>query len=182
MQEVYLIVFVTRYVDLLWHFVSVYNSTMKVVLISGTAYLIFLMRFQPPISQSYDRNADSFPYLYYLVIPGAILAVIWPPQYTFVEILWAFSIWLESVTIMPQLILLQQLREVENLTSNYVAVLGLYRAFYILNWVYRYKYENYVNWIVWVGGAVQVALYIDFFYYYVTSKWYGHKLILPFAQ
>lgn len=62
MQEAYLIVFVCRYVDLFWSFVSVYNtsmlqkidnsfillSAMKVIFISSTAYLIFLMRVQPP--------------------------------------------------------------------------------------------------------------------------------------
>lgn len=30
--------------------------------------------------------------------------------------------------------MLQNIRVIENLTSHYVAMLGLYRFFYILNW------------------------------------------------
>ena len=182
MQEVYLIVFLTRYVDLFWNFISLYNTVMKIVLISITAYLIYLIRFKAPINQSYDKTADQFQYVYYLIIPSAILALIWPSKYTIVEVLWTFSIWLESVAILPQLVLLQQLREVENLTSNYVAAMGLYRLFYVLNWVYRYKTEGFFHPIAWVAGAIQVALYLDFFYYYVISRWYGSKLVLPLVN
>ncbi|XP_053993344.1 ER lumen protein-retaining receptor-like isoform X3 [Hylaeus volcanicus] len=179
MQEVYLIVFLTRYVDLFWSFVSIYNTCMKIILITTTAYLIYLMRFQAPTNQTYDRHADRFQYLYYLVIPSAILAVAWPSRYHLVDILWTFSIWLESGAILPQLVLLQQLREVENLTSHYVATMGLYRLFYVLNWIYRYKTEKFYHPVAWVAGAVQVALYLDFFYYYIISRLQGSKLVLP---
>jgi len=155
---------------------------MKVVFISSTAYLIFLMRFKPPISQTYDKTADSFPYKLYFVPLCGLLAVLTTESYNPFEVLWTFSIWLESVAIFPQLYLLQRLREVENLTSHYVVCMGLYRAFYILNWIYRYFSEHYENPIGWIGGIVQTALYCDFFYCYVISKWYGQKLVLPFAQ
>jgi hypothetical protein len=51
------------------------------------------------------------------------------------QALWTFSIYLEALAILPQLIVLQRYREVENLTSNYIFFLGAYRALYILNWV-----------------------------------------------
>ena len=41
-----------------------------------------------------------------------------------VQILWTFSIYLEAVAIFPQLILLQQTQNIDNLTGNYVAFLG----------------------------------------------------------
>jgi ER lumen protein retaining receptor len=88
----------------------------------------------------------------------------------------------ESVAIIPQLIMLQQAREVENLTSNFVFSMGAYRAFYILNGVFRYFSEGYVNYVGWLGGLLQTGLYCDFFYYYAVSKWYGKKLILPMNE
>eukprot|EP01055_Gregarina_sp_Pseudo9_P001893 Gregarina_sp_Pseudo_9__1892@NODE_2299_length_1051_cov_239_843874_g2116_i0_p1_GENE_NODE_2299_length_1051_cov_239_843874_g2116_i0NODE_2299_length_1051_cov_239_843874_g2116_i0_p1_ORF_typecomplete_len220_score23_27ER_lumen_recept/PF00810_18/1_4e52PQloop/PF04193_14/7_5e02PQloop/PF04193_14/5PQloop/PF04193_14/1_4e03PQloop/PF04193_14/0_0067PQloop/PF04193_14/6_7e02_NODE_2299_length_1051_cov_239_843874_g2116_i0294953 len=182
MQEMYLIVFLTRYLDLLYSFISVYNTTMKVVFIASTGYLIYLMRFQPPISETYDKSGDSFPYYTYVLPATAILAIITTEQYTISEVLWTFSIWLEAVAIMPQLVLLQKNRVVENLTSNYVFAMGLYRTFYILNWIYRYYTEYYINWIGWIGGVIQVALFIDFFYYYWMSKIHGSKLVLPYAN
>ena len=44
--------------------------------------------------------------------------------------------------------MLQRYKEIENLTSNYVVLLGAYRAFYIANWITRYATEKYYrNWI-----------------------------------
>ena len=76
------------------------------------------------------------------------------------EILWTFSIYLEAIAIMPQLILLQRYGNVENITANYVMVLGAYRTLYILNWVYRYSTEEYYHsqWITWISGIVQTGL------------------------
>merc|ERR1712190_129349 len=138
-----------------------------------------LMRMKAPISQTYDRATDSFQYELYLLGPCFLLGDITTEGYSLFEILWTASIWLESVAILPQLVLLQQIREVENLTSDFVGCMGAYRAFYILNWVYRYFAEDYVNYVGWLGGLVQTALYCDFFYYYARSRWYGKKLVLP---
>ena len=40
------------------------------------------------------------------------------------QILWTFSIYLEAVAILPQLVLLQRSRNIDNLTGNYVFLLG----------------------------------------------------------
>uniref|UniRef100_A0A0G4I464 ER lumen protein-retaining receptor n=1 Tax=Chromera velia CCMP2878 TaxID=1169474 RepID=A0A0G4I464_9ALVE len=181
MQEMYAIVFCLRYVDLLYQFVSVYNSAMKVIFLISTFYLIYLMRYKAPICQTYDANADNFPYEKFLLPPAAILGFLTAELWTIPEIMWSTSIWLEAVTIVPQLMLLQAQREIENLTSDYVFAMGTYRALYIVNWVFRYFMEGYVNWVGWVGGIIQTGLYVDFFYYYAMSKWYGQKLVLPIA-
>jgi ER lumen protein retaining receptor len=93
---------------------------------------------------------------------------------------WAFSIYLEAIAIAPQLIMLTRRGGVENLTSWYVFALGAYRALYVANWVLRWATEpGYTAWIAWVAGAVQTALYADFFYYFVRAKYYGKDLVLP---
>merc|ERR1719215_1921457 len=174
-------VFCFRYLDLLWSYVSLYNSVMKITFITTTVYLVYMMRFKTPICQTYERSSDSFPYELYVLGPCFVLGLIITESYSPVDILWSTSIWLESVAILPQLVLMQQGREVENLTSDFVGCLGAYRGFYILNWIYRYFAEDYVNWIGWIGGLVQTGLYCDFFYYFAKSKWYGSKLVLPVA-
>ena len=95
--------------------------------------------------------------------------------------LWTFSIFLEAVAIFPQLVLLQRTKEVETLTADYVGTLGAYRFFYILNWIYRYYAGDLMagHVFVYVCGIVQTALYVDFFYYYLKSRWYGQKIVLP---
>lgn len=181
MQEIYAMVFIFRYLDLCWSYISIYNTVMKLIFITTTLYLIYLMRVKPPVAATYTRDNDSFKYEVYVLGPCFLLGILFTDEYTIPDILWTSSIWLESVAILPQLVLLQSIREVENLTSDFVGTMGLYRFFYVLNWVYRYFAEDYVNVVGWLGGLVQTGLYCDFLYYFAKSKWYGGKLVLPVA-
>jgi ER lumen protein retaining receptor len=177
MQEMYLITFVCRYLDLFYLYVSLYNTMMKVTYITLTAYTLYLIRVK--MASSYDRSKDYFPYEKYVLPAAGVLAFVTAYDWSVTELLWDFSIWVESCTIVPQLFMIQSQTEIENLTANYVFAMGLYRAFYILNWIFRYFNEGAVNYVGWVGGTIQTGLYCDFFYYYSISKWYGQKLILP---
>lgn len=85
------------------------------------------------------------------------------------QILWTFSIWLESVAILPQLFMLQRTGEADTITTHYLFALGLYRALYIPNWIYRYFTENYFHAIPVIAGIIQTVLYSDFFYIYYTK-------------
>lgn len=93
------------------------------------------------------------------------------------QILWAFSIWLESVAILPQLFMLQRTGEAETITTHYLFALGLYRALYIPNWLYRYFAEGYVDQIAWLAGTVQTILYSDFFWIYYTKYVFFFSLL-----
>lgn len=85
------------------------------------------------------------------------------------QVLWTFSIYLESVAILPQLFLVSKTGEAESITSHYLFALGSYRALYLLNWVYRYFSEAHYDLIVIFAGVVQTILYCDFFYLYITK-------------
>ncbi len=84
------------------------------------------------------------------------------------KILWTFSIYLESVAILPQLFMISKTGDAETITSHYLFALGSYRALYILNWIYRFSFEGYFDIIAVFAGIVQTGLYLDFFYLYVT--------------
>merc|ERR1719183_2578067 len=144
---------------------------MKVLFIAGSVAIVYVMKYMQPHKSTYNAEADSFP-LTYLLGPCAVVGVLINMDHTSpFEILWAFSIYLEAVAIMPQLYMLQKEGSCENLNSHYVASLGAYRAFYLLNWIYRYFTEdNYVQLIAWFAGIVQTGLYCDFFYNYWNSK------------
>ncbi|KAI9718853.1 MAG: ER lumen protein-retaining receptor 3 [Chrysothrix sp. TS-e1954] len=117
---------------------------------------------------THDPNIDTFK-VQYLLGAAAFLGVFLPYKYTPTEMLWAFSIWLESVAILPQLFMLQRTGEAETITTHYLFALGIYRALYILNWIYRYIAEGYFDLIPVVAGIVQTILYSDFFYIYYTK-------------
>jgi ER lumen protein retaining receptor len=59
--------------------------------------------------------------------------------------------------------------EAETITSHYLFALGIYRFLYILNWIYRYYTEHFIDWISIISGVVQTVLYCDFFYLYITK-------------
>eukprot|EP00908_Phaeocystis_cordata_P024044 Transcript_652.p1 GENE.Transcript_652~~Transcript_652.p1 ORF type:complete len:221 (-),score=111.47 Transcript_652:640-1302(-) len=170
-QELYVMVFVARYLDLFWNWLSYYNVVMKIIFIASSVAIVYVIRFGVPHKNTYNAEDDAFPYMY-LIVPAALLGVAINQDYSSpFEMCWAFSIYLEAVAILPQLFMLQKQGGSENLTSHYIFLLGMYRLFYLFNWVYRYATEDsYMQPIVWVSGIVQTALYLDFFYTYVNAK------------
>ena len=148
---------------------------MKLVYIGSTGLIVYTIKFQEPIKSTYDKTQDSFLHWKFGAAPCAVLAFFTHligsgiAEFGLLELLWTFSIYLEAIAILPQLIVLQRYREVENLTGNYVFFMGAYRALYILNWIYRANTEKGYrhHWIVYICGVIQTLLYADFFYYYL---------------
>jgi ER lumen protein retaining receptor len=85
--------------------------------------------------------------------------------------LWVFSEILESVCIIPQLLLLRQTTVPTVIDSFYLVALGTYRFMYVLNWIVRGANEtNYRDPTSWVWGSIQTALMIDFAWVYWTRQ------------
>jgi ER lumen protein retaining receptor len=183
-QIMYAVVFSCRYLDLFTNFYSMYNTVLKVLFLGTTYYIIYLVLKDPIISTTYDTDKKDTFKIEYIIVPSFILGVATAVDYSPLEILWTFSIYLEAVAILPQLFMLQRTGECEALNSHYIFCLGGYRALYLLNWIFRYMYEDGYYYqpgvfIVWFAGALQTILYCDFFYYYVTCVWNNKKLQLP---
>lgn len=85
---------------------------------------------------THDPSIDTFR-VEYLVGPTFVLALLFHYAFSFTEIMWSFSIFLEAVAIFPQLFILQRTGEAEAITTHYLAALGIYRGLYIPNWIYR---------------------------------------------
>ncbi|KAK7839839.1 er lumen protein-retaining receptor a [Quercus suber] len=154
-QELYALVFLARYVDIFTEFISVYNTIMKIVFIASSLAIVWCMRGHRVVRRSYDRELDTFRH-YFLIAASLVLALLVHEKFTFQEILWAFSIYLEAVAILPQLVLLQRSGNVDNLTGQYVFFLGAYRGLYILNWIYRYFTEAHFS--RWIGNLCLESL------------------------
>ena len=82
-QILYAIVFSTRYLDLFFNFLSLYNSIMKVVFIGVTYAIIFLM--MHTYRASYDRSHDTFR-LRFALIPCAVMALLVNAEFSFFEV------------------------------------------------------------------------------------------------
>lgn len=175
-QELRLLVFLTRYLDVFTTFYSLYNTILKFAYVLATAAIIIGIKYMEPIKSAYNAEQDPFPHWKFCVVPCIVLAVgthfigadIRFRYFSIMELLWTFSIYLESVSILPQLMTLRKYRLVENLTGKFILFLGLYRFLYIFNWIYRAHTERYYrhHWLTYICGGVQTLLYADFFYQY----------------
>jgi len=186
-QFLYVIVFSCRYVDVFWNFHSLYNTFMKLVFILATLTISYCMRFREPYCKTYDRENDSFN-IVFLIVPCMVLACLWNVAFTPFEIVWAFSIYLESLVIIPQIVMVQKFAKensgsIENLTGDYMFCLGAYRGLYLCNWIYRYATQphngHYWDPIVWAAGIIQTLIYSDFLYFYIKAKVAHKQMSLP---
>ncbi|CAD6996956.1 ER lumen protein-retaining receptor [Ceratitis capitata] len=175
-QLLFAIVYLTRYLDLFTTYVSLYNSIMKILFLSASGATLYFM--YGKFRGTYDHNHDTFR-IEFLLIPCGLLSLVINHEFTVMEILWTFSIYLESVAILPQLFMVSKTGEAESITSHYLFALGSYRALYLLNWIHRYIAESHYDLIAIFAGIVQTILYCDFFYLYITKVLKGKKLQLP---
>jgi ER lumen protein retaining receptor len=149
---------------------------MKIFFIGSSFYILYLI--QVKFKGSRGPQIDTFK-IEYIIGTALLLALIFNYEFSFMEITWAFSIYLEAVAILPQLMMMQRTGEAETITTHYVFALGAYRTLYIVNWIYRWYFEDHYDYIAWVAGIVQSGLYADFFYIYFTKVLKGKRFELP---
>ena len=107
-------------------------------------YLLYLIYFVYP--ETSDKMFDNKLPFYYILIPTFILAIFFKP-YIFrnriFDVLFVFSIILESVSIYPQIILFTTKKgEIETYTSNFIAFQGLSTVFILIFWYKNYTFVN----------------------------------------
>lgn len=87
-QFLYLLVYITRYIDLLYDPGSLYNIIFKIVFLASQTYIIYLMLndYKP----THDPNLDTFK-VEYLLGFSAVMGILFPYFYTPTEVLRDFS-------------------------------------------------------------------------------------------
>lgn len=186
-QELYALVYVTRYLDVLTIFISLYNTTMKFIYLLCSFVMIWYMRGHGIVRKSYDKDLDTFRH-YVLILCCLVLALATNEMFNIMEITWTFSQFLEAVAILPQLVLLQRTNNTHNLTWQYVLLLGIYRPLYIANWIYKYfTHPFFMSWLssLWksyVSGVIQTIIYGIFCYYYINSWKISRNVLLEEGQ
>jgi ER lumen protein retaining receptor len=177
-QAFYLLVFLSRYIDLLWfshhQLVDYWNLVLKIFFITSTSYILFIMTRVYPRTREREKAWKLGMYCLggsALAAPIVLMVVRhrWSLLISF-ELPWTFSIILESVCVLPQLLLLRQTSVPTVLSSYYLLTLGSYRAFYIANWIFRFAHDGYYDLRPDFFGVVQTAFYLDFAWVYWTRQ------------
>ncbi|XP_051170968.1 ER lumen protein-retaining receptor 2-like isoform X2 [Leptopilina boulardi] len=151
----------TRYLDLFTYFVSTYNTSMKILfsLISYfTLILIYIV-----YKKTFEREHDTCR-IEYILTPVMMLALLVNHEFSAIEILWTFSTYLESVSLIPQLMFIIKKGEFDGALLVYLFCMVSYRSiFYLSNWIYRYYYEGYFDIICIIAALVEGIVFIYFF-------------------
>ncbi|XP_019871651.2 ER lumen protein-retaining receptor 2 [Aethina tumida] len=166
-QKLYMLIFITRYMDMFIYFVSWYHITMKVFYIFSALLIVYLIRIK--YNKTYEEDIDSFQFE---VIPIAaiLLAFAVNHRYDAIEILWAFSIYTECAAILPQFYMIYKTGEIKEYVASYLILMGFYRAFYIAHWINRYNIYHIVDLIDSISGVLQTGIYVVFFMMYITAS------------
>ncbi|TFJ85293.1 hypothetical protein NSK_003716 [Nannochloropsis salina CCMP1776] len=178
--------------DWFYHFVE--SLSLFLVLVS-----MYLVKVRFP--HSYDERTDSFGNLHvpasfgalvYLAVPCFALAVLFHPglnSHFLADTTWAFSMYLESVAMLPQLYMFQKQSSqvVEVLIGHWVFASGFARVLDMIFWMSSYHElvdhsgSKMVGVFVLLTQFIHIILMVDFFYYYLISVRSGLPLQLPRA-
>lgn len=163
------------------------HTILDLATLAATMWVIYMIRFK--LKSSYMVDKDNFA-IYYVVGPCAALALFIHPStsHNFVNrILWAFCVYLEAVSVLPQLRVMQNTKIVEPFTAHYVFALGVARFLSCAHWVLQVLDSRghlltalgYGLWpsMVLISEIVQTFILADFCYYYVKSV-FGGQLVL----
>ncbi|EAQ93181.1 hypothetical protein CHGG_01416 [Chaetomium globosum CBS 148.51] len=163
-QLFYALVFVTRYTDLFRESYA-WNYFFKVFYLLSSFYTIGIIRFIYPRTREREVAWKlSAIILAACLFLSPFVMLIFDDWWSFQEYLWVFSQVLESVCVLPQLLLLRQTTIPTVITSFYIVFLGSYRGLYLLNWILKELDTNMKkpNPISVIFGVIQTALYLDF--------------------
>jgi len=151
-----------------------------------------------PFKSTYEFESDKFGEFHvprgygalYLAIPVFIVAVVLHPSLNsdfFSDVAWTYAMYLESVSLIPQLYMFQKQTNgiVELLTAHFVAALGFGRIMELIFWVYSYHELATTNgstlpgYLALFSQLMQLLLMIDFFWYYFSAVKNATPLVLP---
>ena len=177
-QEMFLVVFICRYSELLFQpSSSYYLLAMKNAYIGLTAFTIFLIRIKKPYSMTYDQPHDSFPSyktLYPLTLVLTIMFHITFTHFPIYSYFWSFSIILEAFAMLPQIYMIRRASEIEVFNNTFIVLLGSYRFFYVISWILRVINSdaftnNSVTYFEIIFGSIQTVLVSDFIFRYFQA-------------
>lgn len=178
--------------DWFYHFVEIMSFFIVIIAMYGV---------YAPFMSTYDERHDKFGNLkvpneygiVYLIAPAVVLAVLFHPSLNhefFSDSMWALSMYLEAVAMLPQLYMFQKLAssqgaKVEALVGHTVFALSFSRVFELVFWMYSFReLANHAGsrmsgYLVLITQVGQLLIMGDFFYYYFKSLSKGMPMDLP---
>jgi hypothetical protein len=128
-------------------------------------------------ANTYTSATDTLNHLY-LIAPAAALSLIFHPNlnnFLPSDMAWAFALYLESVTVLPQLMMFMKEGQVQDFTAHFLSAQATSKLISFIFWACSYSelsnpnhsIKAYVgNWVV-VMQLIQLIVMGDFIYHYL---------------
>lgn len=155
--------------------------------LSATLWVIYQLA--GPLKDTYQAEQDALPW--YVVAAPCLLAALAAHPTTHhplpFRVLWAACVFMEALSVLPQLRMMQRAKVVEKFTAHYVFALGLSRFVSCAHWLlqivdgdsFLLKAIGSGLWpaAVLLSEIVQTLVLADFCFYYVKSYAEGSGVI-----
>mmetsp|Transcript_18013 Transcript_18013/g.59165 ORF Transcript_18013/g.59165 Transcript_18013/m.59165 type:complete len:306 (+) Transcript_18013:40-957(+) len=187
-QQLYAAVFLTRLMFKIAYEQDYLYAFIETIATGLTCYLVFLMRIQ--YKASYQEENDGFNDLYIIGACGVIGLFLHPNVTSnwFINVLWAFSTYLEAVALLPQLYVFHSAsKTVDNMTSLWIVSLFLSRVLECSFWFVALFFRGYMKiwssivWYVIITELVHTFLLLDFVRNFYKCYQQGMNMLLPSA-
>lgn len=163
------------------------HTVLDLLTLVATGWVTFMMHTK--LRSSYNEAQDTCKELY-VAVPCFALAFMVHPRTSHIwinRLLWAFCVYTESISVLPQLRMMQKMQTVERFTANYVFALGVSRFLSCAHWIFQmldgdsYLFSAVTSgmWpaLVFLSEIVQTFILADFVFYYIKSTAEGHKVV-----
>lgn len=159
-QMLFLMVFMTRYLDLFTEAQQTYLVVFKVMFNAVTAATLGGIEM---LDDTYEATLDSCNILA-IILPCFFASGLVTITSSILDRLWTFSEFLEPFALVPQYIMCYRAPSIRPIVVVYILCVGGYRVLYMCNWIYkRYCWQAaYHDYTSWLGGFVECVLFADF--------------------
>lgn len=177
--------------DWFYHFVEM-SALFFTAFTAYTVHVTFKSTYEPN-HDSFGGNFAGLPRAFgevVILLPCFLLAILIHPTLNadFIsDVSWTFSMYLESLAVLPQLYLFQKGKNnITMLTAHFVVALGLARVFDGLFWMHSFTELTSSNGgrfpgvVALCSQLAHLVMICDFFYFYAKAlKDGGTEMVLP---
>lgn len=159
---------------------STFNHISEYLSFFIVIFLLYLIIFK--YNETSDIILDRRLPFYYLCIPAFLISIPFKPyvfRNWFVDLIWIYSIFLESISIYPQINLFSSKKgHIEYFTSNYLALQGISTIFGLIYWFKSYFIFNdrrslllgeYSGYLIMICEIIKIFILCYYLYLYFKS-------------
>ena len=162
MQMIKTFCFLLRFLDLFFFRINFYNSIMKIIIIILNLIIMKLLL---------NQNKKINKKILFFIIKISFFFSIFSFNFWWFDLIYSFSLWLESFSILAEIFLLESEKK-DEFIFFYLFVIFFYRIFYFFNWIFNYFYQAKFYLIKFLTIGNQIIIIFIFF----IKNFYKNKI------